>query len=109
MTLHPQKQIYLLGSKDCLPQVKLVVAALMVEAKQAGIVLKFADIKIDVPGWSNFVGLAKGSQLESDKLQATISGTIGHYHAKDDFKEKISEIKGKTLLIDEPAYRPRHR
>jgi hypothetical protein len=109
MTLHPQKQIYLRGSKDYLPQVKLVVAALMVEAKQAGIVLKFSDIKVDVPGWTNFVGLARGRKLESDKLQMTISGTIDRYYAKDDFKEKISEIKGKTLLIDEPAYRPRHR
>ncbi len=109
MTMHPQKKIYLRGSKDYLPQVKLVVAALMVEAKQAGIVLKLANIKVDVPGWTNAIGLARDSKLESDKLQTTIAATIDRHHAKDDFKEKIREIKGKTLLVDEPAYRPRQR
>ncbi len=106
-TMHPEKKMYLRGSKDYLPQVKLVVAALLVEAKQAGLVLKLENLTVDVPGWTDWLGSTRKSLSESNKLQVTINGVIGSHHAQDDLKEKVREIKGKSLLADEPAIRPR--
>lgn len=102
-----EKKIYLQASQEYLPQVKLIVAALIVQAKQGGVALKLADLSIEVPGWTDWLGSENTSISESKKLQTDIITVIGHHHAQDDLKEKIRSIKGKTLLVDEPVYQPR--
>lgn len=105
--LHPDKKIYIKGSAEYLPQVRMIVAALLVEAKLAGIVLKLADLEIQVPGWTNWRGSTASSMAEIKELQPQIEGIINHHQAQNELKDKVRHIRGQTIAADAPAHPPR--
>jgi hypothetical protein len=107
--LHPNKKIYLHGSADYLPQVQMVVAALLAQAKLSGIVLKLSDLDIQVPGWTNWRSSTVESEAEITVLEPEMERLIGHHHAQNELKEKIRHIKGQTMVVDEPTHPPRRR
>lgn len=104
--IHPNKQIHLKASADYLPQTKLVFAALQVEAKLAGIVLKSEDIIVEAPGWTNWRGSEITSMADVKKSKAQIEAAINQHHARDDLKDKVRQLKGQTIMVDEPSHPP---
>lgn len=106
-SLHPDKKIHLKGGAAQLPQVYLIVAALLVQAKQAGLVLKLEDVTVDVPGWTNWRSSTIQSRAAIKQNEATIEGALAHYRAQNELKDKIQHLRGKTIMVGEPAHPPR--
>ena len=107
LSLHPEKKIHLQGSQDYLPQIYLIVAALKVQAKQAGIVLKSNDIVVKAPGWRNWRGSLIESRAQIKQKEGLISGILNHYHAQDELKEKLQDMRGKRAMKDAFSHSPR--
>lgn len=105
--MHPEKKIYLKGSADNLQQVQLLIAALLVAAKQNGIVLDLADLAVAVPGWRNWRGSTGPNMSEVAKYEVQIDGLMARHHAQVELREKVRDIRGQTLVVDEPTHPPR--
>lgn len=105
-TIHPRKPIHLKASAEYLPQAKLVFAALQVEAKLAGIVLKSEDIIVEAPGWTDWRGSEITSMAEVKASKTKIEAAINHHHARDDLKDKVKQLKGQIITVDEPTHPP---
>ena len=104
---HPDKPIVLQGEVQDLQQACMIVAALQVQARLAGLVLKSHDLKVKIPGWTNWRGSDVDSQAQVAHYSGDIEGIITRYHAQDDLKEKMRSVRGKSFLENEPIHPPR--
>jgi|GEM_PF-3783386 len=104
---HPDKPICLNGGAESLQQARLIVAALQVQAKQAGLVFNSSDLIVDIPGWRNWRGSDVETNAQIAQYETEIEGIIVRHHAQDDLKEKVGAVRGKTLIDNEPSHPPR--
>lgn len=106
-SMHPNKKIFLKGGPEYLPQARLVAAALLVQAKQAGIVLKLEDLAVDVPGWKNWRSSTVETRDAIKQDAVKIEATLARHRAQNELKDKIQAVKGKKIMVDEPTHPPR--
>jgi hypothetical protein len=105
--LHPEKPIYIKGGEAYLQQAQMIVAALQVHARQAGIVLESADLIITVPGWKNWRGSTSQNMAAAAQMTGHIEGVITRHLAQDELKDKMRLVRGKTIIVDEQTHPPR--
>ncbi len=104
---HPEKPICLNGGAASLQQARLIVAALQVQARQAGLMLTSSDLNVDIPGWLNWRGSEVETSAQIAQYANDIEGIIVRHHAQDDLKEKVRAVRGQTLIENEPSHPPR--
>lgn len=107
LSLHPEKKIHLKGGREFLPQLYLIIAALKVHAKQAGMELKLKDMVVKVPGWKNWRGSLIESRAAIKQNEGIIAGILTHHHAQNELKDKIQVLKGKTIIVGEHTHAPK--
>lgn len=104
---HPEKPICLKGGAHDLQQACMIVAALQVQAKLAGLVLESKDLNVTIPGWTNWHGSAAKSEAQVTQYAGDIEAIIIRHHAQDDLKDKMRAVRGKTFAENEPVHPPR--